>query len=158
MSHTGLLQIQRALYTYLNGDAALSARVTGVFDEVLQDQPLPYVAIGDATETRFNTFGRQGKDCTVTIHVWSEYEGFREVLEITDIIVKLLDGYEMPVQGFDLVYIRFEDTNTLREGDGMTRHVVVRFRIIVQEHHEHVHLDSTVEASGTAVASLTIAG
>ena len=131
MSGSALGAIQTAVYAALTGDRALMALVRSVRDEITEDAPFPYVTIGDATELPFDSFAEYGSDATLTLHVWSRGKGFKEAQAITHRLIQLLDNNTgLAVAGLTTVLLNKEMTETLREQDGITRHVIVRFRII----------------------------
>ncbi|WP_018130712.1 DUF3168 domain-containing protein [Effusibacillus pohliae] len=129
---TSLNAIQKAIFDKLAGDATLARMVTGVFDEVPQGTGFPYITIGEMTEVPFNTFDRKGRDCTVTLHIWSQYPGNKEAVEILGRMNALLDYEPLNVEGLSLVHCQFENATTIEEPDGKTRHVPVRYRVVVQ--------------------------
>lgn len=128
-----MLPVQMGVYAALTQDATLMAMVTGIFDHVPDNSPFPYVAVGDLTEGQFETFARDGKDLTVTLHVWSQYQGFRQAHLVFNRIVEVLDNQPLELTGFTLVSIRHENTQTFTDADGITRHLVGRFRVVVEE-------------------------
>ena len=135
MSGSGLLPVQEAVYALLTGDATLTAKVTGVFDTVPDGQSAPYITIGDATELPFDTFGKDGHDQTLTIHIWStSTEGYSEAYDILDTLTTLLEDTALVVAGHQTVMVNSVDVNSFREDDQRrTRHVAARFRVIVQD-------------------------
>lgn len=80
--------LQSAIYSALNGDVVLSGLVVGVYDDVPQpadageSSQFPYVSIGEAVHTEWDTDTSLGDDITITIHTWSRYAGRKEVKEI----------------------------------------------------------------------------
>lgn len=132
MPLTSLWEIQKAVYAALTGDAVLMAKVKGVFDKVPDGQTYPYVTVGDATEVKDDTFTSKGFQATITCHIWSQYPGFKEALEILGEMNRILDGPSLIVFGFSHVYTRMEFCETLRDPDGVTRHVPVRYRIMTE--------------------------
>jgi hypothetical protein len=130
---SALLELQKAVYAQLTGDATLMAKVTGVFDAVPDDQAFPYVTIGDETETGFNAFSKTGKAVVLTLHVWSQYRGFKQADEILVRINELLDGAALTVTGYTSTAMQFMSSEHLRDPDGLTRHVVARFNCLVRE-------------------------
>lgn len=127
-----LLAVQTALVQRLKGDAALSARVTGVFDGAAPSgTPHPYIVVGEKTETIGGVFGRDAADATITAHVWSMHAGDKEGLEI----VMLMHGAlrePLSLVGYDAAALRPDLTTTLRDPGG-ARHMVVRYRISAWE-------------------------
>lgn len=125
-----LWDIQKAIYQALTNDVTLMAKITGVFDEVPENQDYPYITLGETTINPYNTFGRKGKDTTRTLHIWSDYEGNKEVLEIFSDIERILDN-GITLQNGTLVNIEFEFAETIKEEN--IRHMVIRYRIVAQE-------------------------
>lgn len=139
MTGTSLQVLQAAIYAKLTADTGsgglfdpTAPMITGVFDDVPDGQPLPYITIGEATETPWSTFGRVGADDTLTIHIWSQAPGFKEALGILDRLNVLLDGGVLEVDGHVHVGTLYESAETLRDPDGVTRHVVARYRAYLQ--------------------------
>lgn len=136
---TAELNIQAAIHAALVGDAALMALVEGVYDAVPQASDsgngaeFPYVVIGDDTHIPFDTDTSVGADTTLTIHVWSRYEGRKQVKEIQGVIYDVLHRQSIPITGFHLVGIDWLGSESFTDSDGLTRHGVQTFRITVEE-------------------------
>lgn len=128
---TVLPAIQQAIYSRLVNDAALMSMVTGVFDHVPEGQAFPFITIGEGTSVPFRTQTRFGEEVTVTMHIWSRYKGFAEALEILSELNRLLADKEIPVPGFGTAISMYEFSETLRDPDGVTRHVPVRYRFVI---------------------------
>lgn len=129
MSESGLWPIQQAVHARLIADVTLMAKVTGVFDGVPAQQPFPYVIVGDATEMPDNAHNQDGHDTTLTIRIASRYEGFKEALSIAQRIDVLLDDQLLVVTGWGSIKTQREFRETMRDTDGVTRHVVQRYRV-----------------------------
>lgn len=130
---SALLSIQKTVFARLRADQDLMMKITGVFDEVPRDQLMPYVTVGDATSSPFRTMSRFGEEVTITLHIWSQYNGFKESLEILEDLNRLLADQELEVTGYDTVACFYEFSETIRDPDGITRHVPVRYRIKLQK-------------------------
>jgi hypothetical protein len=133
------VEIQKAIYDTLANDYTLSALVTGVYDSVPQaedagtDTAFPYITVGDDTALDWNTDTSNGKEATITIHSWSRYRGRAEVKEIQGAIYQALHLANISVQGYNLVECWSEYSETLVDPDGLTRHGVQRFRMIIDK-------------------------
>ena len=131
--NTALGAIQKAFFTILDGDVTLKAKAR-TYDDTPQDTAFPYITLGEAVELPFNTFNRNGKDVLMTLHIWSNERGFKEATDILGMMNALLDYVTFSVTGFtNLVYSRFESSQTLRDPNGVTRHVVANYRVVVQD-------------------------
>jgi hypothetical protein len=132
-------ETQKAIYTVLSGDSTMQSLVTGVYDKVPQPKLFPYVALGEGTAKFNDSFGigsnTQQWDMTLTIHVWGQEDGFDDVLAITRQIYTLLHKKEssLILNGFTADGCWQEFQMTLRDIDGRTRHVVLRYRLIIEE-------------------------
>ncbi len=133
---TSLHEWQQAAYTKLTGDTTLMAMITGVFDygAVPQNQPYPFLALGDTTEAPDNRFGRRGYDGTQTLHVWDASNGFKTCQLILARMNTLLDQQILSLATQTHVYTLYDFSQTLNDpGLNSIRHLVVRYKTFVQE-------------------------
>jgi hypothetical protein len=122
------LEVQKAIFAKLK--AALS---TTIYDNVPDNAVAPYIVIGDDTFVQMDTDLIVGFEATVTIHSWSKYRGRAEVKTIMGNIYDALHRAEFTVQGYNLLGCDCEYSETFLESDGVTRHGVQRFRILIRE-------------------------
>jgi len=131
--------IQTAVYSRLKGDSALMAMVKGVFDSVPQvidagvAADYPYITLGEDIHLEWDTDTEQGSDCTITTHVWSRYRGRKEVKEIQGRIFDMLHRASFTVTGYNLVDCFWIQSDSFMDADGLTRHGVQTFRIIIED-------------------------
>ena len=135
MPDSAMLPVQTALYGVLAADATLAGLVDGVFDAIPEEnKPGRYVVLGESTELADNTFGAQGRDELLPIHVYTaatpRAEGWAQAKAIASRVVALLDGASLAVSGETFVLCQFETSQTLREGDW--RHIATDFRILTE--------------------------
>jgi hypothetical protein len=129
--------IQEAIYGVLTSDAALMNMVTGVFDFVPDNVNFPYIQIGEFTTGPFQTYDRYGQEVTITIHVWSQrigpnaYQGMAQIDAIMNLIQGLLARTFIPVDGWGDLGCWGDYEQTLLESDGITRHGILRYRMLV---------------------------
>ena len=125
-------ELQKAIFTKLNGNVdGLSGANISVYDDIPQDTVYPYVQIGEETSANDGTKTLDAVEHTLTIHVWSQYRGRREIKTIMTSVYDLLHNTAISVSGASLVNVRQEFSTTLAENDGITRHGVMRFRAVV---------------------------
>ena len=103
----------------------------GVYDEVIEGNTYPFIALGEETAIDYSTVDLNGGEHTLTFHIWSEYNGAKECKQIMDRIHDLMHNHSLSVSGFNLINLRFEFSDILRDPDGVTRHGVMRFRAII---------------------------
>lgn len=125
-------ELQKSIYAALNGSVTgIGGASVAVYDDVPENTSLPYVVIGEETTANSGTKTLDGVEHTLTLHIWSEYRGRREIKEIMESIYYLLHDTAISVTGASLVLIRQEFSTTLEEADGITRHGVMRFRVVM---------------------------
>jgi hypothetical protein len=141
-------EIQKTIYAKLRADTNLATllakdvqnkNASAIYDNVPEavdsgnDSVFPYVTIGDDTAIDWDTDNSQGKEATLTIHSWSRYRGRKEVKQIQGAIYDSLHLSNLIITGYHSVLIVSEYSETLMDPDGLTRHGVQRFRLIVEK-------------------------
>ena len=128
----GSFALQSSVYSTLSNDNTLSSTYgASVFDDVPEDTSYPYITIGEDNISEFGTKDLDGTTSTMTIHIWSEYKGSKETKQIMDRIHDLLHDSSLSVSGFNLINMRFEFSDIMRDPDGITRHGVMRVRAVL---------------------------
>lgn len=122
-----MLDIQQAIFDKLTAELSVP-----VFDHVPQETHYPYAVVGDDTSTPFDTDDSTGTEATVTIHTWSQYRGRKEAKELNQAIYNALHRETLEINGAHFVECFSEFEQTLVESDGLTRHGINRFRIIIE--------------------------
>lgn len=138
MSKSALNDVQKAIYAKLTGDTTLTGMITGVFDYSPDNTPFPQVIIGQFMESRWNTFGRAGKNLVATLHVFSDKKGNKEAFTIVDRLNELLDDVTLTLDNHAMVSLQYEDTliwNDIADDSNSKeiREVQARYRVHVQE-------------------------
>jgi hypothetical protein len=139
MSGSAFWPLQMAVKQLLISDAKLMTRISGVYDAIKDpDDPndpikFPYVTIGDVTSIPNRTFDRFGEECTITLHIWSRYNGFKEAATILDDLNRILADQVFSVSGWEVEGCYYDFSETLRDPDGITRHIPVRYRVRLQK-------------------------
>lgn len=112
------------VYKNLTEHDPLTALLGGkkVFDfEPGEETPGPYIVIGDTNEVEGRTMDDSERKVFVRLHIWSAYQGRKEVSKIERAIETALDG--------DRYF--FESSQILRSDDGWMHGVVV-FRTFIE--------------------------
>ena len=103
--------LQQSIFTKITSgtltDVAGTSITTKVFDDVPEGTSYPYVIIGEETAINFGTKDKDANEHTI------------------------LHNTDITVSGASLVNIRHEFEQTLLEADGITRHGVMRFRVVI---------------------------
>lgn len=117
-----------ALYKLVSSDAAIRNLTGRVYDTYAPTEAAyPYTVIGEWTEVSDDILARQGRQATVSIHVYSRYQGSSEIKRIVNRLTELLARASLDVSGWNAVSSELESTVTLVE-PGPTQHAVCRFR------------------------------
>ncbi|GAA3301302.1 DUF3168 domain-containing protein [Streptomyces cinereospinus] len=124
-----LWPLQQAVVQTLRAHAPLMALVSGVFDEVPENTPHPYVTLGSITETVDDAHNQRGLEASVVLHVWSKYRGYKEASTILAALDAALDRQPLAVAGFTDVSIAHEQHTQLRDPDPDIRHINVSYRV-----------------------------
>ena len=124
--------LQSKIFTTLNTDNTLTSTLgANVFDDVPEETAFPLVVLGEDTTVDFSTKDLIGSETTINIDVFSRYRGSKETKEIMDRIHSLLHDSSLTVSGVNLINLRFEFSDVIRDPDGITRHGIMSFRAII---------------------------
>tara|TARA_R110000796_G_scaffold77941_1_gene174160 strand:+ start:11 stop:409 length:399 start_codon:yes stop_codon:yes gene_type:complete len=127
----GQFALQTTIYNALNVSAITTTLSCGVYDEVIEGNTYPFITLGEETTIDYSTKTATGSETTINIHIWSQYKGSKQTKEIMDKVHDLLHDSNLSVTGFNLINLRFEYSDIMRDPDGITRHGVMRFRAII---------------------------
>jgi len=118
----------------LKASAPLVALVSGVYDHVPQEEVFPYVKIGELVETEQNTDdAEQNAAVSLTIHCYSRHQGRKEVHAIQLEINRALHRAPLAQAGFKFLTIDHVQSQSFTDADGLTRHGVSEFNILITE-------------------------
>ena len=129
-------ELQKTVFSALNSGNITdyeSTAITGVFDDVPSGTAYPYIVVGEETAIDVSSKDKDIFEHTLTVHVWSQYRGRRDIKVIMKQIHDILHDSSLTVSGGSMVNMRQEFQTTLLEGDGITRHGVIRFRAVVSD-------------------------
>ena len=122
-------ELQKAIYQILAASLPLQSIVAGrIFDEVPQGEDFPYIVIGDDDLKPWDLDCKLGFEALITIHAFSRYKGRKEAKEIGAKIYDLLHNASIVTDNFTSAVCVLDMQTTMVEGDGVTRHLVARFR------------------------------
>lgn len=127
-------ELQQAVYATLDAAGITDEAgdpIKGVYDDVPEDSDYPYIVVGEETANNISTKTVDAHEHTLTLHVWSVYRGRKEIKIIMGQVYDALHDSDINVSGASLVNLKQEFERTLMEGDGITRHGVIRFRAVV---------------------------
>jgi hypothetical protein len=124
----GSFELQAAIVSILNGLVpALAAG--GVHAPAPQDNPLPYVEIGESDAVAADVQTRAGQAETVTIHVWTDPGSFAPAKQIMSRIRDALHGKKLTVSGRSAALANVSSTRVFADDDGESVHGVVTLSV-----------------------------
>lgn len=129
MSRSPLVGLSKALYSSLSDH--LDCPVT----DQPQGEGFPYVVLGEPRSVDSSTKDLLGMEITYTIHIFSDYQGDKEVLEIADEIVSALHDNPLLVEYFSVSTQIFNSLDIMTETDDKrrVRHGVMDLMFRLQE-------------------------
>ena len=119
--------VQTAVYGLLS--AGLSCPV---YDHVPEDSAYPYVVIDRTVVGTDDTFSTRRDERFVTLSVWSQYRGQKEVVDIIAEIDTALHNQRPTLTNGRVVQMRIDRRDTNREPDGLTYMGQVSVRIVTE--------------------------
>lgn len=131
--------VRAAVFGLLDGEVAAPYpfapgnpdRLLPVVEEV-GDSVAPYIEIGSAFETSDDSHDKRGAVVSLSVHTWSEYNGFAEVGRVHKRIKEILDK-RSDVPGLDAdwedVYVRVTSQQSMRDETSHFRHGVTDVQV-----------------------------
>lgn len=127
------LELQTAVVTKLKADSGVAAIVANrIYDFVPPDADFPYVSIADSQVLPDKADCIDGTEISFGIDGWSRSKTIPEVKQISKAIVAALDDKDLTVSGYAAVVFELQSISYLRDPDGLTRHVAISFRALIQ--------------------------
>jgi len=127
--------LQQAVFAALGADDTIKDIVDDpprIYDSVPRGAAFPYIVIGESRESDAGTATDSATAHTLTIHVWSRAPGTKESRVAAAAVLDSLNNAALTVAGHTLVDLRWQDTDTRREGDGETIHAQLRFKALLE--------------------------
>lgn len=105
-----------------------------VFDENPENEPCPYVVMGEISAVEWSDKLEDGTEVYSTIHVWSDYHGRKEADEMADALTQAFTSSPLDLSpNFRAALDRLDGYNLLVDLDGKTRHGILRFKYLIEE-------------------------
>ena len=107
--------LQMAIFDALKGDDTLGFLLAGVYDEAPVGARYPYVSMGETSFRDGSLKTTSGVQVTFNLFVWSAEASQMEAKELMAAVETSLEEAEMTVPGFDLVTLRLDSANVIRQ-------------------------------------------
>lgn len=136
-----LKELREGIITTLKGYAGLTALLStdpvdsspAVYDHVDQVSTFPYVVVGEPVGSQHDADDCQGWEGEVVLHIWSEFRGFEEVVNIGRQLTDALHRAEPTITDARIVTLHRESFGSVLDPDGLRRHGIYGFRVILEE-------------------------
>lgn len=110
--------------------------VTGreVYDDFPKNVSMPYIIMGEIDGRDWSDKFRPGQEIGVTMHIWSNYPGKKEVAEIMNGVLQALTSEPISLGiEFNAICEGLDMSEIIIDIDGVTRHGILRFRYLIEE-------------------------
>lgn len=121
-------QLQKAIFGALTAAPALAGG--NVFDRVPESDPFPRITIGDEQVLDDGNSCAEGWEVYPDVHVWSRKPGKVEAKHLAAEVVNRVLAIDT-VEEFTVLSVALESYNALDDPDGLTAHVAVTFRVLL---------------------------
>lgn len=128
-----IFETQKAVYTKLSADAALSAVVKGIYEYVPGNQDYPYITIDALTSRDNSTKDSLGYELDLSINVYSNMPGRKESLDIIEQISSILDDQALTVDGFATCMLVLIMADANRSADGRTMAGKLSYKLFLRK-------------------------
>jgi hypothetical protein len=107
----------------------------GIFNNVPQNTPYPYVVVTSPTDRREDTCGRFGSVLLVDVKAVSQYDGDKEAAGILDQCIQALNFQKPAASGHTVLGMTWENSERFQEVvNGIpTRHHVATLRVWTEQ-------------------------
>ena len=131
------LEVQKAVYVALIANSTLAGLLANGVDSIIDgapvDEDLPYVSLGEIEGRDFSTKSFVGSDDLITIHIWSDHKGKKELGDIAEQVKLSINRQALTVVGNQLIDIMFDTFRPMRDQDATTRHGIIEFKALTIE-------------------------
>lgn len=132
MIQTAMFELQKAIYERLSYDPVILDKVEGVFDAVEENQAYPYITIGEPITDPFQIKQKFVEELSIVIHVWSNYEGKKEAIDILNLLLKAL-RYRMTLDGFMIEKVDVNQIRVFDDTDPRIKHGIARLKYTIKK-------------------------
>ena len=127
------LELQAAIVSKLKADSGVQAVVgQRIYDEVPANPTFPYISIGDNQVLPDKAECIDGTEIFWQLDGWSRDHTFPTPKQISKAVVAALDDQDLTVSGYSAIVVELNSVNYLHDPDGITRHVAISFRFLIQ--------------------------
>jgi hypothetical protein len=116
------------IYAALNGVIS-----TSIYEQVPQGTEFPYVAIGQINHVEDDTDSTTARECTYTLHTWSDSHSLKEAQLIQGEMFDALHLLKFVEVGYTFTENYYLSSEIFTDSDGQTKHGVSTFKLTIQK-------------------------
>lgn len=126
------LEVQKAVVAAVKAAGAYTAIAsTRFYDNPPQDPDFPYAHIESVDAGKaIETDGGDGWECFIRIDTWSRKPGRVQCNQMMTAIAGAIHDVALSLDTQNLIIGELATQNDIRDGDGVTRHGIQRFRFV----------------------------
>lgn len=133
MKHKLILEFPKLLYNKLASNNQLNQMVSGIFSYVPKDTKFPYIYIGKMSAIDWSTKSSQGIQLLFNVHLFSQAQTNKEILEILSLLNDYLDKWEVKLGNRYFVSVKLIASDIEQESDVVAFHAISRFKTNIEE-------------------------
>ena len=120
----------KAVYAKLNATTGL----VGIVSESLNDtDSFPKIWLEDGGADDWSNKDDDGLDAIVNLHIGSRYRGTKELRELMSKCHTALHNADLTLANGQSVLCQFTRHDIVTDSDGITRHGIMRFNLLISE-------------------------
>ena len=120
----------KAVWVKLNGTTGL----VGLVKEILDDKTaFPKIWLEDGGADDWSNKDDNGLEAVITLHIGSRVEGTKEIRVLMDKCHAALHNQDLTLESGQSVLCQFLRHDMVIDTDGITRHGVMRFNLLISE-------------------------
>lgn len=127
--------VAKAVHSALSNDMivqSLLGEPARLYDHFPEDPVYPYLTYGPMRSEDKGGDANSVTSHSLTLHIWSRYEGRAEILRCISAISSVLESDDLALEGAHCVSTHVVFSDSFRAPDGRTLHGIVRLNIITQ--------------------------
>lgn len=130
---TALWPLQYSIVNRLKNDTSVTDRAR-IYDAVSEETPMPYIAVGEDTSVPDGTKTYDAEEITHTLHVYSTYNGKKEVKEIMNLALESITKEPLTLSGGFTAEMAELDLMQVMEINGSpAKHGIIRLRFKIKQ-------------------------
>lgn len=129
------LELQASIVNRLKNDPGVQAIVgQRIYDKVPANVTFPYISLGD-NQVILDTDASEcwdGVEIFWQLDGWARNDYYPECKQISKAVVASMHNHPLTITGYSNIVVEMNTVNYLHDPDGITRHVAINLRFLIQ--------------------------